>query len=620
MRIVVALALLGSLVLAGCHNPVRQREKADKIAAKIIAEKQQEALGRTEPLSIERPSDILRRRLIEAQNLPVSSTASLGTDALKPIPHWPDKEYPPESHSPDANIPIEPNKPLQLSLIEALQIAAHNSPTYQDQKEAVFSAALSLDQSRNIFRNLFTAGAGSDISLRRTGGSTVAEATTSGDVRVSRALESGAGFTAGVAVELLDLLTQGGGSSKGIQLDGSLSIPLLRGSSRYTNSSAVQLTTAERNMVYAIWTFERQKRQFALDVVTVYFSVLQQMDTVMNQENNYRAAIQNARFSRRLADAGRLTQIQAYQASLSELNARTSWVSARQSLQDRLDTFKGRIGLPMDAQIKADPNDLMFLRARGDPYVEKVKAAYQTAAPETAVAADAEPELVLPTREDAGPYEIDEEVAIRLALENRLDLRAANGRVYDRQREVVLRADAFRARLDLGVGARFGGGAPGVRSPDVGVDLRDGTYTPSLGLDVPINLTEERVSYRGSLIALEAATRAVQRAEDQIKTDIRSRLRSLLEQRERLKIAAQQVVIAENSVNNSRLLLEAGRAVIRDLVEAQIALVDAQNALTAAVITYRRTELQLQADMDLLTITQEGLMQEFSPEELRHDS
>ena len=151
----MTLGWFAGLVLAGCRSPGQYREKADKVADKIIAQKQKEAIGKTEPLAIERPSDILRRQLIADQNLPVSSPASLGTDVLKPIPHWPKGQYPPESHSPDANIPIPTSKPLKISLIDALQIAAHNSPDYQTQKERVFRAALDLDLKRNAFRNIF---------------------------------------------------------------------------------------------------------------------------------------------------------------------------------------------------------------------------------------------------------------------------------------------------------------------------------------------------------------------------------------------------------------------------------------------------------------------------------
>jgi outer membrane protein TolC len=161
-------------------------------------------------------------------------------------------------------------------------------------------------------------------------------------------------------------------------------------------------------------------------------------------------------------------------------------------------------------------------------------------------------------------------------------------------------------------------------------DNSDGTpslqatqYTGAVTLDLPIDersRTRERNNYRTSLINLERATRNVQSLEDQIKLSILGELRTLLESRESLKIQAQSVVVAEKRVRSATLFLEAGRAEIRDLLEAQDSLLSAQNSLTAAVVSYRTAELQFQRDLDLLMITNEGLWQEFSPEDIKHDS
>jgi outer membrane protein TolC len=62
------------------------------------------------------------------------------------------------------------------------------------------------------------------------------------------------------------------------------------------------------------------------------------------------------------------------------------------------------------------------------------------------------------------------------------------------------------------------------------------------------------------------------------------------------------------------MFLEAGMANMRDLREAQDALLVAQNSLTQAVITYRITELELQRDMGLLQVDENGMWREFSPE------
>ena len=59
------------------------------------------------------------------------------------------------------------------------------------------------------------------------------------------------------------------------------------------------------------------------------------------------------------------------------------------------------------------------------------------------------------------------------------------------------------------------------------------------------------------------------------------------------------------------MFLEAGRAEIRDVLEAEESLVSAQNALSAALVAYRVGELELQRDMGVLEVDEEGLWKEY---------
>ncbi len=608
---VVSLSCCG-LLLTSCRSPSEYREKADKAAYDIVEDKQQEALGKTEPLRIERPSDILRRRLIETQNLPVSGEASLGTDALTPVPFWPEDAYPPAITSVDANIPIEPNRPLRISLIDALQIAARNSPDYQSNKETVFQVALDLDLQRDAFRTVFTTTGNASLTRNTVTDDTSLD--TAGTVGVGRTLKNGLDISAALTLGLFSLLP--GSDTVDWGFDPSLSIPLLRGAGRHIVTEF--LTQAERDVIYQMWRFERYKRTFAVGIAQDYYDVLSQMDSLKNSENNYRSAIQSARWSRRQADAGRIPEIQVDQAVQSELNARNRWISTQEGLKSSLDSFKIAIGLPTDALIDLDPNDLVQLRQRAEQYVTAMRTASKAGTTEEVPPADAPVSLVPADKTDAGRYEIDESVAIDLAIKNRLDLWIANGEVFDAQRQVVVAADNLRAQLDVGASARYVG------------DNSDGTpsfqgtqYSGAVSLDLPIDprsRTRERNAYRNSLIGLERATRSVQTLEDQIKQSIRRELRMLLESRESIKIQAQSVVVAEKRVRSAMLFLEAGRAEIRDLLEAQDSLLSAQDSLTSAVVNYRVAELQFQRDLDLLTITKEGLWEEFSPEDINHDS
>jgi outer membrane protein TolC len=592
------------LIPLGCRSPVEHRSEADKVAAEIITAKQKEALGETEPFSIERPSDILRRRLLEQQNLTVSSEASLGTDRLKPIEHWPDSDYlQAKSSGSSEDLPIESNKPVKLSLVQALQVGARNSLEYQSRKEDVFRAALALDLTRHNFENMFNAGTDSELSTD----TTATELDTSAVGGVSRTLKNGIDMSTSIGINLVNLLTQGGASSMGLSADASVSIPLMRGSGEHIASEP--LTQAERDVIYELWDFERYKRAFSVGVARGYFNVLRQIDGVSNAEDNYRSAVASSRFSRRRADAGRIPEIEVDQAIQRELSARNSWISTREQLKSTLDSFKNTIGLPTDARIELDPNDLVQLRGRASTILKKMRTASQQGISETTPPADAPIELIPASYEDAGPMEIDESLAVKLALENRLDLQKAIGSVYDAQRDVVVRADALRAGLTLG-----GSGHVADTDEDGSLRFDRGQYAALLTLDLPVERTRERNDYRNSLLNLEQATRSVQSLEDQIKFSIRSELRTLLESRESLKIQAQSVVVAEKRVRSNTIFLEAGRTEIRNLLESQDALLSAQNSLTRAVVDYRIAELELQRDLGLLKVNEQGLWREFSPE------
>jgi outer membrane protein TolC len=552
------------------------------------------------------------------QGLPHTGPESLGADALSPVDHWPEPGYPAAIRGPGPEPGVRPDRPLTLSLTQALQAAAANSFEYQTRKEDIFRSALDLDLERNTFRNIFAAQATSLVSTDGGGDERVSGAQASGSASVTRTLKGGAELGAALAFDLVRLLTSGGSSSLGLAADFSVSIPLLRGSGAHI--VAEPLTQAERNVVYALYEFERYKSTFAVDVARQYLSVLQQMDEVRNAEENYRSLIVSARRSRRLGDAGRLPGIQVDQATQNELRARNRWILSEKTLRDRLDAFKAAIGLPPDARVEVDRADLDRLRAPAEQMVRDL--ARKTGEIGETPAADAPLDLTPPGNEDAGPLEMEESTAVRLALANRLDLRVTSGWVYDAQRRVVVAADGLRAELTL-LGSAYVGERRTVEtaeSPNAKLRFDKGNYAALLTIDLPIERTAERNAFRESYIDLERALRDFQALEDDIKLSIQIQLRTLTASRESLKIQARAVVVARKRVRSINLFLEAGRAQMRDLLEAQEALFTAQNDLTRAAIAYRVAELNLQSDMGVLEVDDQGLWREFSPGEAVHDA
>ncbi|PKL44142.1 MAG: TolC family protein [Planctomycetes bacterium HGW-Planctomycetes-1] len=611
--IFLGLLLCGFALQTGC-NPTNYRTDTDKIAGNIITEKQVQGTGKASKFSIERPSDVLRRRLLANQNLPTSSPASLGTDRLKKIEHWPEKNYPAAISEGNIDNINDVNKPITITLMQALQIGALNSFDYQTQKENVFQSALSLELERHSFRNTFVAQVQNLLSTDTTGDRAVSGTVTSGEIGASRKFQSGAEISTSIAIDLANLLTMGGASSTGLAGEGSIAIPLLRGSGRHI--VAEPLTQAERDTIYAIWNFERYKKLFAVDIASKYLSVLQQLDKIKNSEADYRSRISSAKRSRRLADAGRIQEIEVDQAVQNELTSRQKWIAATQSYKRQLDSFKTFLGLPPDALIELDPNELKNLAASMQQLID-LNAGENETIDVNQVTSDSDLlKLLEADYKNAGPYEIEESLATKLAFENRYDLKTADGQVYDAQRAVVVAADALGAELTF-----LGSANIGSRRDKIGDATSDnsrfvanrGVFYTLLTIDLPLDRKRKSLEYRNSFIKLEQAVRTMQAAEDTIKTEIRNTLRDLLEARENMYIQAKAVSVAEKRVKSVNMFLEAGRAQIRDLLEAQDALLDAQNALTAAVVSYRVAELAIQRDTGVLEVDEKGLWKEYSP-------
>jgi len=607
-------------VVAGCRAPEAYRSEADEVAAEIVDRAQLAGLGRTEPFTIERPAAALRERLLLDQDLAVISTVSLGTAARSPGERWPDASY---LAKPDLGfnaglVGESASEPIVLGLVEALAVAAQNSRTFQSQKESVFVAALNLDLQRDAFRPVFSGTADVNYIADLTGPEDVSGLVYGPELGVSRRFQNGVDATGLIGLDLVQLFTQSESSSLGLYGDATISVPLLRGSGEHIVREP--LTQAERNTIYAIYEFERFKRTFVVDVATSYLGVLQAEDSVINAEQNYRSLIQSARRLRRLADEGRISEVEVDQAVQDELSARDRWISSIQSYDRSLDNFRILLGLPTDARVLLDRGELERLALAVQERLGTVDAPIASAASASAGGgADSGVEITPPDRENGGPYELPEQFAVRLALTNRLDLRRALGEVVDAERDVVIAADALRAEMTLLGRARLGErrSLSGAGLDDsTSLRLDDGSYDALLTLDLPFERTFERNEYRVSLINYERAARDVQELEDRIKADVRDQLRELLTSREGLSIQAAAVRLAERRVDSTRTFLEIGRAQTRDLLEAEEDLIDARDALTNALVSYRIAELEIQADMGVLQVDENALWNELGPADL----
>ncbi|MDP8244882.1 MAG: TolC family protein [Candidatus Hinthialibacter antarcticus] len=601
-------------LFAGCSTQ-HHRESVDRAAYEAIQEYQRANLGESEPFTVEKPSIELRQRIMQSQPIQFSHPASINVNHLEPIEHWPSDGY--ITPATVSEILTAATSPISLNLVDALQIAAKNSREYQGQKEQVFQEALNLDLQEEQFRASFFNGIDAQYENDRTDTDSpdgiVTENFGAGfNPSISKTFLSGAQLSAQLGWDLAMLLSPGSVSSKSLFGDASITVPLLRGAGRHI--VAEPLTQAQRNMVYAIYEFERFKRSFAVSIADEYLSVLQRIDEVKNAEQNYKSLITSARRAQMNLRTGKISPVEVDQAYQNELSARNRWVSSRQAYANAIDSFKYELGLPIDASIELNRDEFVRLAQSSETIIAGATSLQRD---EEVPPADAPIVLQEPTSRNAGKMEIEPIEAIRLAFENRLDLRTVQGRVYDAQRKVVVAADGLRPEITL-FGSVSTGQSRGIGSADRAdsqvLDLGRGLYSALLTVDLPTERTREAIEFRRSYIDLERSVRDLQELEGRIKLDIRNQLRILVDARESLRIQVLSVNLAEQRVQSTELFMEAGRIEIRDLLDAQEDLLSAQNALTSAMVNYRITELELQRDLGVLKVNHEGIWQEYNPE------
>jgi len=462
----------------------------------------------------------------------------------------------------------DPANPLVVDLVDCLEIAAENSRDYQDRREALYRVGLDLTLERYRFsvQEAGVLGAFLDGSFAEGSGFDGESAGASSFLGLTKLFAIGTRFVSNIGLDLVHDIGQGNGWDAVGNFSVNVTQPLMRG----FGADVVRepLTQAERDVLYELRNYERFRQTLAFDVASRYYRVLQQFDTMENEERNLeRLRILRER-NEALAEAGRLSDIQVDQARQDELRAETRLVDARRDLASSLDGFKLFLGLPIEARLELDRGTLEGLESRA---VESV--------------------VGLPV----------EDRAHDLALRERFDYQVTRDRREDAERRLHVAADALRMGLDLSASAA------GVSDPGQPFDFDDGgNWQLAVSADLPIDRLPERNAYRSAELAVQAARRDAEEASDRIRLELRDDMRVLSAAGENYDIQRGAVTLAERRVESAQLNFEAGRASTRDLLEAQEDLVQARNAATAALIDFTIARLALRLDLGTLRFDQNG--------------
>ncbi len=141
-------------------------------------------------------------------------------------------------------------------------------------------------------------------------------------------------------------------------------------------------------------------------------------------------------------------------------------------------------------------------------------------------------------------------------------------------------------------------------SEDIYPEFDRGRYQALLHVDFALDRVPESHRLRKRVMDLEQAIRSCQTREDALKRSIRTNVRRIKSDLENYKTQVNSLALANRRVERANLFLEAGRIEVRDLLEAQEALLDSQNALTKTIVDYRIHVWAFERDLGILNINQ----------------
>lgn len=507
-----------------------------------------------------------------------------------------------------------------ISLEQALSLAVLHNREYQNQKEALYLAALSLTLERHRYDPIFSGSvsgsyvrttvdssevrplgeainsgpglarqvellagspggllssyadlvkaAGDLAGLTQAENTIVDERSVTGDaaIGVSMLLKGGATIAAGITSNFLRFLTGDPRADASSALFADITQPLLRGAGKKV--AAERLIQAERDLLYQLRTFARYRQEFTVQIASRYYSVLQLRDTANNNWQSLQRFHVNVERERAFAAEGKRTQSELGRLEQALLTNENTWIGSVRNYKQRLDEFKIDLGLSTDTKVILDDQELVQLKERG---------------------------IMHPT--------ITPEDASKVALAARLDLYTQQDKVDDAQRKVVVAANALKPRLDLVAGADVLS-TPG--NQFLKADFDRAAWSAGVDVELPFDRKPERNVYRSALIANERAKRDLTLAEDGIKLDVREAWRTLDQAKRSYEIAAKSLELNIRRVEEQNLLAELGRATALNQVDAQNDLNTAENALTNALVSHTVARLEFWRDMGILFIKENG--------------
>lgn len=453
------------------------------------------------------------------------------------------------------------NETILFNLKDAIVFAANNNRDYKSKQEDIYLNILNLTYQRYFFKTKYNLAG--NVTYNKKDEKSISGALS---FNMLKWLATGAQITFDTSKDFLRYLT--GDSAKDIPTIISLNLvqPLLKGSGRAISQE--NLIQSERDSIYAIRTFIRYQNSFSVDIAEKFLNLLLRKNSAENIYNNYESLKSTRERIEKLAEAGRLPPFQVDQAKQSEYAAYQNWVRNYNAYITALDNFKITLGLSPESKLAMDGQFLDYLINSG---IDKPN--------------------------------INISDFLLKALIKRFDLLTSYDMIEDSKRVLNVAINDLKPELNLKLGAVSSTEAKSYPS----LNIKDTNYQAGIVFNLPFNKLQERNKYKRALIDLDRKERNFENMKNNIVLEITQQYNYLEEYYQTYLIQLNSLTLAQKRIESTNLLLQAGRATTRDLLEAEESYLQAKNSLSSSVVNYMISYLKFLYATENIELDETGL-------------
>ncbi len=452
-----------------------------------------------------------------------------------------------------------------LTLPDALDFAVHRNRVYLGRKERVYLSALALTETRQQYGPI-ASGSGTtkfseaQVYNRVNDFVRTSALTNNGALGLDYLMKTGARLAFDLTTDFTRFFTGRVHNFSNSRAALTLSQPLLSGAG--VLAAAEPLRQDERDVLYEIRDFTQYRKSFTVDIARSYLRALLAREQARNRYVAYKASLGSLERERELAAANLRSQSQLKQIEQGSITYERQWITAIRSYEEALDDLKISLGLPVTEKLVLESSELKRLEV-------------------------IDPEGSL-------------DQMIGVALTTRLDIFNSRDRLYDAERKVKIAHQSTLPTVNALAG--YQAGTPTGGSQGLSINHRQRQIYGGLEIDLNLNTLPERNDLRAAQIVEQASRRALDLAEEELRSTIRSDWRALNVARRQYDLALKGLELSQKRLEIEEALMAEGQGTARDIVESQDRLIVARDLVISTLIDHNLARLQLWADMGVLFI------------------